>query len=636
MSQTTNPTKRTGRIQQLSASVINKIAAGEVIERPASVIKELMENAVDAGATRIDVHVEKGGADLISVTDNGSGIEPEDLLLAVTSHATSKIVDADDLFSVATMGFRGEALASIAEISHMKIRSRTENQDSGFELLVHGGNAEPPAPCGCAQGTTIEVANLFFNTPVRQKFLRTTQTEMGHITEAFTRIALPNPQVQMSLRHGQRVIHELPATHHWIERIHGFFGDEIANSLIPVESEDSGVRLTGFVANPKVNRSNNKMQYLFLNRRHIRDRSLQHALSEAYRGLLMVGRFPITFLQLEMPPNIVDVNVHPAKLEVRFQDGGRLYSQLLGTIRNKFLTTDLTATPSQDLTGRPSPTVEDSSLETWSREQLNQSFGSTASTAPSGQNELEFRQAQPVRNWIENPRESSPVRAPDFQPFEHPTGSSSLPHPLSQSAGNTDYSPEEPPTQNYRALQLHNRYLVTENEEGLVVIDQHALHERVIYEQLREKVLAGKLETQRLLVPEPVSLTAAESALVLDNREILEEIGIEVDSFGGDTVIVSGYPAMLVNQNPAEMLRQVVELLQNEGKKPERRDVIDSLLHMISCKAAIKAGDKLTAEEIEDLLRHRDLCQDSHHCPHGRPTALVLTRNELDKRFKRI
>ncbi len=638
MSQTVDQRKSPGRIQQLSASVINKIAAGEVIERPASVVKELMENSVDAHATRIDVLIEKGGADLISITDNGSGIEPDDLTLAVTSHATSKIADADDLFSVATMGFRGEALASIAEVSHMKIRSRTGQQDSGFELLVHGGNAEPPVPCGCAPGTSIEVANLFFNTPVRQKFLRTTQTEMGHITEAFTRIALPNPHIQMTLKHNQRIIHELPATNNWLERIQGFFGDEIASHLIPIESEDSGIRLSGFVANPKINRSNNKMQYLFLNRRHIRDRSLQHALSEAYRGLLMVGRFPITFLKLEMPPNIIDVNVHPAKLEVRFQDGGRLYSQLLGTIRNKFLTTDLTATQQQPVAPVDSAAgSSESTMENWSRQQLNQSFGDTS--LPGEQNELAFPNRQPVRDWVTHPRESSAATTPAFQPYEHPAPVSPNvgPHFSTEHAAlNPDYQSDQPPTQNYRALQLHNRYLVTENDEGLVIIDQHALHERVIYEQLREKVLAGKLETQRLLVPEPVSLTAAEAALVLDNQEILSEIGIEVDSFGGDSILVSGYPAMLVNHNPAEILRNVVELLQNEGKKPERRDVIDSLLHLISCKAAIKAGDKLTAEEIEDLLRHRDLCQDSHHCPHGRPTALVFTRNELDKRFKRI
>ena len=330
-------------IRQLSASMVNKIAAGEVIERPASVVKELLENSVDAGATRIELVVENGGADLIRVVDNGHGIDPDDMPLAVTSHATSKIADVDDLFAVSTMGFRGEALASITEISQARIRSRTGERDAGYELSINGGSAEPLVPCGCAIGTTIEIANLFFNTPVRRKFLKTSQTEMGHIVEAFTRIALPNPQIHMTLKHNQRVVQDLPATSSWLERIQHFFGEDVSRALIPVHGERDGIRLSGLVADPSISRANNRMQYLFLNRRHIRDRSLQHALSEAYRGLLMTGRYPVVFLQLEMPADLVDINVHPAKLEVRFQDGGRVYSHLLATIRNRFLTTDLTA-----------------------------------------------------------------------------------------------------------------------------------------------------------------------------------------------------------------------------------------------------------------------------------------------------
>ena len=643
----------TSRIKQLPASVVNKIAAGEVIERPASVVKELLENSVDAGSRRITVEVESGGTDLVRVIDDGHGIESEDLMLAVTSHATSKIDDADDLFSVATMGFRGEALASIAEVSQFKIRSRTKTAETGFELIVNGGNAEPIVPCGCPVGTTMEVANLFFNTPVRRKFLRTTQTEMGHVTEAFTRIALPHPEIQMKLMHNGRVIHDLPATTNWLERIRNFFGEEIVNALIPVRSEESGVELSGFVADPKVSRGNNRMQYLFLNHRHIRDRSLQHALSEAYRGLLMTGRFPIAFLRLNMQPDLVDVNVHPAKMEVRFQDGGRLYSQLLSTLRNKFLTTDLTARQPENPNPLPQgQSGNESNLEYWSRENLRKSFSDSAppTAGESTQNRIEFS-PQPVRDWTSpTAGNSSSQGSAEFKPFP-PTPSNdafgNLP-PVPNSAYSQESATQNdggapdaefraaPPSQNYRALQLHNRYLITENEEGMEVIDQHALHERIIYEQLREKVLAGKLETQRMLVPEPVSLTASEAAMVLDQKEVLAEIGIQVEPFGGDSVLVSGHPAMLATQNPSDTLREVVDLLQNEGKQPERRDVIDSLLHMISCKAAIKTGDKLTPEEIEELLRHRDLCQDSHHCPHGRPTSLVFSRHELDKRFKRI
>ena len=277
------------------------------------------------------------------MTDNGGGIAREQLQLAVSPHATSKIDDADDLFRVQTFGFRGEALASITEISQSLIRSRTVAQDCGFELRINGGHREEIQPCGAPVGTTIEIRQLFYNTPVRAKFLRSSQTERGHITEAFTRIALAHPEIQLTLIHNDKPVYQLFPTDQWRERIDAFFGPEISDNLISVANREQEVELHGFVVDPSVSRANNKLQYLFLNRRYIRDRSLQHALTEAYRGLLMTGRFPICFLRMEMPFDLVDVNVHPAKLEVRFQNGGQLYSQLLGAIRNRFLTTDLTA-----------------------------------------------------------------------------------------------------------------------------------------------------------------------------------------------------------------------------------------------------------------------------------------------------
>ncbi|MFH1920763.1 MAG: DNA mismatch repair endonuclease MutL, partial [Planctomycetota bacterium] len=342
-------------IRRLSQTLVNKIAAGEVIERPASVVKELMENAVDAGATRIDVAIEGGGAEMIRVVDNGGGIAAGELELAVASHATSKLASADDLFRVGTLGFRGEALASIASVSRLCIRSRTAEAESGAEIEVVGGEASGVSPYGCPVGTAVEIRDLFFNTPVRRKFLRATQTEMGHTTEAFTRIALAAPQIHFTLRHNDRQVFDLPAGEAWLERIALVAGRGLADNLIRVESADGEVQLTGYVAHPSQSRSNNRMQYLFLNGRYIRDRALQHALGEAYRGLLMTGRYPIAFLWLVMPPEVVDVNVHPTKLEVRFQDSGRLYSQLLSTLRTKFLSTDLTTRaelpPDDDPTG---------------------------------------------------------------------------------------------------------------------------------------------------------------------------------------------------------------------------------------------------------------------------------------------
>lgn len=617
-------------IKQLSPSVINKIAAGEVIERPASVVKELMENSVDGGATRIDVSVEKGGTELVRVADNGCGIRPEQLGLAVASHATSKIRDADDLFDVRTLGFRGEALASIAEVSRFLLRSRAGEEQAGAELEVVGGSMGEVAPCGSPVGTIVEVRQLFHNTPVRRKFLRTTQTEMGHVTEAFTRIALAHPRVHFTLRHNDRVVHDLAPVESWRDRILAFFGPEISDALIPVQSQDGGLRLSGYVANPTVSRANNRMQYLFLNGRYIRDRSLQHALGEAYRGLLLTGRFPIAFLRLELPTDAVDVNVHPTKLEVRFQDGGRIYSQLLGTLRQKFLSTDLT------------PHVQPESLAP----------AGTPASAGDGSEAERGREA--LAGWAKGQTadlgmkfEHSSGRIPEFRPFGD-FGESAARSSDAGRSGDVDSRStriEEVAVEaaeiaaslpiSHSGMQVHNRYLITENDSGILVIDQHALHERILYEQLREKVLAGTLERQRLLVPEPVNLTPAEAGAALSAKDTLAQLGIEIEPFGGDTVLVSSYPAMLANFNPGEVLRQLVEHLLSGARKPERQDMLDEMLHMISCKAAIKAGDRLAPEEISALLEQRHMYKDTHHCPHGRPTALVFTREELDKRFKR-
>ena len=693
-------------IRQLSPSIVNKIAAGEVIERPASVVKELLENSIDAGATRIELVIESGGLEMIRISDNGCGIVAEELPLAIASHATSKLQSAEDLFDVHSLGFRGEALASIAEISYLMLRSRVASEEAGAELNVRGGQADPVEPAAAAVGTVIEVRHLFFNTPVRRKFLRSAQTEASHVVEAFTRIALAYPQVHMTLQSGTRQMFDLPATHNMVERIAKFFGHEIADSLIAVESQHEEIRLHGFVTDPSVSRSNNRMQYLFLNGRHIRDRSLQHALGEAYRGLLMVGRFPVCFLHLDMPAQLVDVNVHPTKLEVRFQEGGKIYSQLLQTLRHRFLSTDLTArvrnadlhnaqpasatgsSPSSESAFAPPASRDDDRWEAHAARMSAANSGayppsmaspSPTQSLPSGTGRLpfpgelpEFRPfpaANPLGtlaqgnlapgnlapgNFSGNSSGSpalgqfpaslpsvgspwDPNRLTSDEASLVPTGVSGSAPSTSDSNGTVDRTDPAHllPSSSHLGFQVHNRYLVTQDEQGMVVVDQHALHERILYEQLRKKMDQGQLESQQLLVPEPLDLTPAEAAAALDYREILSKIGINVEPFGGDTVLMTSYPAMLANMRPAEMLRQVLQPLMDGGKEPSTRDLMDDLLNMIACKAAIKAGDRLNPEEITSLLEQRYHYQDTHHCPHGRPTALFFSRDQLDKMFKR-
>ncbi|MEX0586245.1 MAG: DNA mismatch repair endonuclease MutL, partial [Pirellulales bacterium] len=611
-------------IRQLSPSVVNKIAAGEVIERPASVVKELVENSVDAGATRIDVSLDKGGSEAIRIADNGCGIAADELPLATASHATSKIQSADDLFSVSTLGFRGEALASIAEVSRLVIRSRTADADSGAELEVVGGASQPVAPVGCPVGTTIEVRNLFFNTPVRHKFLRSAQTEMSHAIEAVTRVALAHPQIHFTLSHNGRLMHDLPPVANNRQRIAAFFGDDLAGDLIDIQSENDGVTLSGYVANPMHSRATGRQQYLFLNGRAIRDRALQHALGEAYRGLLLTGRQPICFLRLDMPPEMVDVNVHPTKQEVRFQDSGRMYSQLLGTLRTKFLTTDLKARGAVSI-GADSGCGDDelgasasssSELVRWAKEALGKQVGEQAApwitddTTASG-SAISRSSAEPLRLHR--------FDVPGFKPFD--MGRSPMVQPPAEPGATASHDRENVFGESFRqtpalpgvhgpatasnALQVHNRYLVVETEAGIEVIDQHALHERILYEQIRDKVLGGALESQKLLVPEPVDLTATEAAAVLEHSELLAQLGVEVQPFGGETVLVVSYPAMLANIGPADVLRELLEKLLVGGKRPEPRDLLDDLLHMIACKAAVKFGDRLSTEEIDALLTQR-------------------------------
>jgi DNA mismatch repair protein MutL len=697
-------------IRQLPPSLINKIAAGEVIERPASVVKELLENSVDAGATSIELTIEGGGMEMIRISDNGCGIEAEQIPLAIASHATSKLETAEDLFDVHTLGFRGEALASISEVSHLTMRTRVASSDSGFELTVRGGEASPLQPVGAPVGTTIEVRNLFFNTPVRRKFLKTPSTEAGHITEAFTRIALAFPHVQMTMISGQRTLFDLAATDSWKDRIRAFMGDEIADALIAVQSHQETGKLSGYVADPSVSRSNNRLQYLFLNGRCIRDRSLQHALGEAYRGLLMVGRFPVCFLRLELPPSEVDVNVHPTKMEVRFQEGGKLYSQLLQTLRHQFLTTDLTARArhvpgplphglrseaesSDDSTTtplRPVPLAQDDRRWQDHSERMSTVTASVALPRlnlpaepippfrpfPAGNANLagltSLATTRPTPATPTLPSNSPPPGAAAWQTdtawsadaettvddeaeadaTHQPRDGSLAPLPLQPSAANeqTSVTPAEQIDQGHSqrlavespgmasgslGMQIHNRYLITQDEHGMVVVDQHALHERILYEQLRMKTEQRALESQRLLVPEPIDLTPAEAAAALESKELLARIGIEIEAFGGDTVLMTSYPAMLARLRPAEVLRQVLEPLMAGGKEPSAREVLDELLHMLACKGAVKAGDRLAPEEITALLEQRHHYQDTHHCPHGRPTALFFSREQLDRMFKR-
>ena len=604
------------RIHKLPVSVVNRIAAGEVVERPASVVKELLENALDSGPSRVDVSLEQGGIALVRVVDDGGGIESDDLPLAVTAHATSKLRVAEDLERIETLGFRGEALASIGEVARLVIRSRPP-EHFGASLTVDAGRVGEVTPEGCGLGTTVEVHQLFGNVPARRAFLRAPQTEWSHSSEAFVRTALAHPGVAMSLSHNGRIVHDLPAVSAWRERIGGLFGVAMADRLIEIEADDGEMALHGFVGRPEDDMAGTRLQHLFVAGRPFRDRSILHAVQEGYRGLLLTGRQPIVFLSFDMPANMVDVNVHPAKIEVRFREPSRLYRLVLSALRTAFLKNDMSTRLKPPAAAWPAADGVAPCGPARAAEGPSQPWGPAAPVAS-------------VAPWFGQPHQdkdpAAAVAAAAPALWEESA--------MASSDSRVGHGPV-PAGSGERAVQMHNRYIVVESGDGIEVIDQHALHERVLYERLKASVADGNLEVQPLLIPERIELGAAELELVTEHAECLERAGMRIEPFGGSTVIVTTKPVLAGRTPAAEIVREVLDRLSSGAAGGSAALLVDEVLHGLACRAAIKAGEMLSRAEVDALVRDRRLISESHHCPHGRPTSLVWSRQDLDRQFRR-
>jgi len=554
------------QIQVLAPDVVNKIAAGEVIERPASAVKELIENSLDAGATEIRVDIEEGGRKLLRVTDNGRGIAAEELLLAFAPHATSKLATADDLFRVATYGFRGEALASIGSVSRVRLLSRPAAAE-GAELVVENGTPAPLKPAAAAPGTVVEVRNLFQNVPVRRKFLRSIAIETEHVVEMVSRFAVALPGVRFDLFvDGERRYALPPADRQ--ARIALFYGEDVARSLKEVETAD----FHAYVAPAQHSRINAKGLHFYLNGRYIRDRVLLRAMNEAYRELVPHGRYPVAFVFLTLPSDEVDVNVHPTKIEVRFRSVWKLHDRLVAAIRSKLLEGTLDHRISPEQLAPAGPVV----------------------TAP----------AREVLDFF--------TREPDLRLPELPA------RPLV--------------TTGRRVFQLHNRYLVEEVEDGLRILDQHALHERVMLEEFRKQFSSASIAKQRLLLPAVVTLTREQRARLDDQRELLDSFGLECEDFGRDAVAVRAVPALVAEHDPVTLLTDFLELARDaEPEVP----LLERALEFLACRAAVKFGRKLAEEEIARLLQDAAQMDFSATCAHGRPTGIKLTLEDLERFFHR-
>jgi DNA mismatch repair protein MutL len=615
---------------------VNRIAAGEVIERPASVVKELVENALDAGAGEIIVEVEDGGRELIRVIDNGGGIPADDLPLAFASHATSKLVDDEDLFRIATKGFRGEALASIGSVSHSRIISRSaEAPDCAYEVLNRGGTIGDVQAAAGNQGTTVEVRNLFFNVPARRKFLKGTQTEFGHISEMILRLALPHPGVAFKLMHNNRAILDLPAVTSERDRLLRAWPEEFAEQSLAIESRDAEVKFRGLIGLPELARPTAKYQFFYLNGRPIRDRFIQHALREAYRGLTEPGRHPAGILLIDVPPADVDVNVHPTKSEVRFKDSGRIHGMVMAVVREKLLGSDLT--PNAVAFGHAAAAGDAMRVDL--KQKLAEFFkGAMPGTdaAPSTQHE----QGSSGDQWLR----AEPAPQPRMEwPID-----GTVPTPNPNAGALPEYrereaeTPPSPPTAAQAAqlpagpaIQLHNSYLVAQSDDGMIIIDQHALHERIMYEELSARIMRGPLEAQRLLIPETIPVSSGQMAMLEQIQPLLARLGIEVGAFGPNTVAVQSFPSFLSKLEPGTFVTELLERGEQELLDLHEEELLHEILDMMACKAAVKAGDPLSSAEIEALLARRELVERSSNCPHGRPTTLRLSLRDLEKQFKR-
>jgi DNA mismatch repair protein MutL len=589
-----------GQIRTLDQNMINMIAAGEVIERPASVVKELMENSIDAGATKIIVSIEDGGKKLISVTDNGSGMDAEDLARAFEPHATSKIRTDSDLHGISTLGFRGEALASIASVSQVKAVSKTKNTTGANRIELDCGQAGKPSPCSADFGTTIQIRDLFYKLPARRKFLRTTNTELGHITEQFTRIALASENLDLTLVHNGRELYRLLSNQGLYQRIAELFptlSADISNDLIEAKSHEKNVQVFALLGKPDISRTNNKFQYTFLNGRFIRDKFITHAVKEAYRGLLEPNRFPVAFLFIQMPCEDYDVNVHPTKIEVRFYNANLVHSQILGALREKLLGTN---------------------LETQGR--LPEIPQPKRASVPSA-SARDQRIADAMAEFFRRHKPAQTQQKIGFRP---------------SSPARTGRVPTERTTEYDRKfLQIHDSFIVAQTGDGFVIIDQHALHERIVYEKLCQRIRKHNLQSQKLLMPESFEVTTSAAEALKANASLIEKIGIEIVPFGPKTMAVQAFPTLLSNVQPLDFVQDLVDLLDRKDTGLDAERLLDEILNMAACKAAVKAGQKLTDAEIEQLLADKETAESSTRCPHGRPTTIKFSISDLEKQFKR-
>ncbi|MDE0508157.1 MAG: DNA mismatch repair endonuclease MutL [Gammaproteobacteria bacterium] len=607
------------RINRLSPRLANQIAAGEVVERPASVLKELLENSLDAGARRVDVEVEQGGKKLLRVRDDGGGIHKDDLALALSRHATSKISRPEDLAAIDSLGFRGEALASIGSVSRLELSSRTAETDSetGWTVRAEGQQMETSLePCQHGVGATVEVRDLFFNTPARKKFLKTERTEFGRIDEVLKRLALSRFDVQFNLRHNQRTVHELrPALSELDQRrrIGLVCGPAFLENSVEVDQRAAGLRLWGWISLPAFSRSQADLQYFYVNGRIVRDKIVSHAIRQAYQDVLYHGRHPAYVLFLELDPAAVDVNVHPTKHEVRFRDSRLVHDFLFRSLHRELADIKPEVPGSNQLSDQVPPETSREASERGDSEPWAQTAAQAA---------LPLRDAAPVREAGGEYR--FPTQAPPASPAVTPEQYAKL------FGGG-----EEAPPLGYALAQLHGVYILAQNRDGLIIVDMHAAHERITYERMKQALEKESLKRQNLLVPLSLAVSEAEADCAETHRESLLALGLELERVAAESVVVRQVPALLKDGDIEQLVRDVLSDLLEFGSSDRLENRRNELLSTMACHGSVRANRRLGIDEMNALLRDMEATERSGQCNHGRPTWVWQSMDELDKLFLR-
>lgn len=631
------------KISILSHDIANKIAAGEVIERPSSVVKELVENSIDAKAARIVVELEAGGGKLIRVSDNGWGMSPEDAVLSIQRHATSKISSADDLFEIKTLGFRGEAIPSIASVSHFELTTRTEEESAGIQLYIKDGEVQDFKEVGAPIGTTISVSTLFYNTPARLKFMKTPNTELGHISDIINRFALSHPEIGFKLIHGGREIFTSPGTGDLQSALVCVFGRETARDMVPIKYSVHGVNVTGYISKPNTTKVNRSGQLFYVNNRNVRNKLFFHAIDQGYHTMVTVGRQPIAVIFVDVDPSVVDVNVHPTKSEVKFQKEWEVHDAILKAIRNTL--------DREDLAPRVNDTPKAAGgIQTQLQNNQFKNFSSNAGLRVPAKDNLLHALLTEKFNRGETQIQPKPQIENQSEIVKFNTLPDDITAPLvDESLANTcpaeEVSPIDEITQpvvNNTTLkpkvigQLMNSYILAETDEGLVIIDQHAAHERVLYEKLINSSSDKPFVAQMLAIPYTLELTHRQAVMVDDKTDELKNIGFDLEPFGRDSFIIRSVPAIIAGRNYHHIVKDIIdEFIETLSSKQMELRRENNLIKIACKRSAIKAGDRLSIQEMNRLIDDLFSCANPFTCAHGRPTMVILTTAELINRFKR-